>query len=117
MLNTCGITNKVGVRRPEKLELQLNWLFWPTLVMNQAHLQIKTFFRCVSQISTSDPDTNFYFCSQAAAASNNGSTDFIQNLCSIADHRLYKIVKWCKSLPLFKYISVRHFSSNHRNPC
>ncbi|XP_059488339.1 nuclear hormone receptor FTZ-F1 beta isoform X2 [Neocloeon triangulifer] len=41
-----------------------------------------------------------------AAAASNGSTDFIQNLCSIADHRLYKIVKWCKSLPLFKYISI-----------
>lgn len=32
--------------------------------------------------------------------------DFIANLCNIADHRLYKIVKWCKSLPLFKNISV-----------
>ncbi|EAA05755.5 AGAP009399-PA, partial [Anopheles gambiae str. PEST] len=31
----------------------------------------------------------------------------IANLCNIADHRLYKIVKWCKSLPLFKHISVR----------
>jgi hypothetical protein len=47
MLNTCGITNKVGGRRPEKLELQLNWLFWPTLLKTRAHLQIKTFFRCV----------------------------------------------------------------------
>ena len=46
MLNTCGITNKVGGRRPEKLELQLNWLFWPTLLKTRAHLQIKTFFRC-----------------------------------------------------------------------
>lgn len=33
--------------------------------------------------------------------------DLIANLCSVADHRLYKIVKWCKSLPLFKNISVR----------
>lgn len=32
--------------------------------------------------------------------------DFVANLCNIADHRLYKIVKWCKSLPLFKNISV-----------
>jgi nuclear receptor subfamily 5 group A member 3 len=53
--------------------------------------------------SSSTPNQDFL---QAAAASSNGSTDFIQNLCSIADHRLYKIVKWCKSLPLFKYISV-----------
>jgi hypothetical protein len=33
--------------------------------------------------------------------------DSVSSLCSIADHRLYKIVKWCKSLPLFKNIQVR----------
>lgn len=53
--------------------------------------------------------------SSAALATNpllagvNGddtSPDLIANLCSVADHRLYKIVKWCKSLPLFKNISV-----------
>ena len=37
------------------------------------------------------------------------STDLTANLCNIADHRLYKIVKWCKSLPLFKNISVSTF--------
>lgn len=40
---------------------------------------------------------------------NGNSTqhpDFLSNLCNIADHRLYKIVKWCKSLPLFKNISI-----------
>lgn len=36
----------------------------------------------------------------------NSSPDMIITLCNIADHRLYKIVKWCKSLPLFKNISV-----------
>ncbi|XP_025417508.1 nuclear hormone receptor FTZ-F1 beta isoform X2 [Sipha flava] len=36
----------------------------------------------------------------------NSGTDFLSNLCNIADHRLYKIVKWCKSLPLFKNISI-----------
>lgn len=35
-----------------------------------------------------------------------GGPDFLANLCNIADHRLYKIVKWCKSLPLFKNISI-----------
>ncbi|KAI1289481.1 Nuclear hormone receptor FTZ-F1 beta [Halotydeus destructor] len=34
------------------------------------------------------------------------SGDFVSNLISIADHRLYKIVKWCKSLPLFKDITM-----------
>jgi hypothetical protein len=33
--------------------------------------------------------------------------DSVSSLCSIADHRLYKIVKWCKSLPLFKNIQVK----------
>lgn len=37
---------------------------------------------------------------------NTNNPDFLSNLCNIADHRLYKIVKWCKSLPLFKNISV-----------
>ncbi|XP_041973732.1 nuclear hormone receptor FTZ-F1 beta [Aricia agestis] len=34
------------------------------------------------------------------------SADFLADLCHVADHRLYKIVKWCKSLPLFKNISI-----------
>lgn len=42
--------------------------------------------------------------------SNSNSTlhsdSQVSNLCNIADHRLYKIVKWCKSLPLFKNISI-----------
>lgn len=37
---------------------------------------------------------------------NLNGADLVANLCNIADHRLYKIVKWCKSLPLFKNISV-----------
>lgn len=40
------------------------------------------------------------------AGSAESNPDFVSNLCNIADHRLYKIVKWCKSLPLFKNISV-----------
>ena len=43
----------------------------------------------------------------SAGISSDSSPDLIANLCNIADHRLYKIVKWCKSLPLFKHISVR----------
>lgn len=47
--------------------------------------------------------------SQITSNSNGNSAqhpDFVSNLCNIADHRLYKIVKWCKSLPLFKNISI-----------
>lgn len=40
------------------------------------------------------------------ASSSDTNPDFVSNLCNIADRRLYKIVKWCKSLPLFKNISV-----------
>ncbi|XP_031617038.1 nuclear hormone receptor FTZ-F1 beta [Contarinia nasturtii] len=40
------------------------------------------------------------------ANSEDTSPDLIANLCNVADHRLYKIVKWCKSLPLFKNISI-----------
>lgn len=35
-----------------------------------------------------------------------GDQDFLSNLCNIADNRLYKIVKWCKSLPLFREIGM-----------
>ncbi|EAA05800.4 AGAP009400-PA, partial [Anopheles gambiae str. PEST] len=42
----------------------------------------------------------------SAGISSDSSPDLIANLCNIADHRLYKIVKWCKSLPLFKHISI-----------
>uniref|UniRef100_A0A1Q3F3U7 Putative nuclear hormone receptor ftz-f1 beta n=1 Tax=Culex tarsalis TaxID=7177 RepID=A0A1Q3F3U7_CULTA len=42
----------------------------------------------------------------SAGISSESSPDLIANLCNIADHRLYKIVKWCKSLPLFKNISI-----------
>jgi nuclear receptor subfamily 5 group A protein 3 len=48
--------------------------------------------------------------SSAHLAATNGAADgdYLTSLCSIADHRLYKIVKWCKSLPLFKNIQVIH---------
>lgn len=46
----------------------------------------------------------------ALAGSTDTNPDFVANLCNIADHRLYKIVKWCKSLPLFKNISVCSYS-------
>lgn len=42
----------------------------------------------------------------AGLSSSETNPDMIANLCNVADHRLYKIVKWCKSLPLFKNISI-----------
>ncbi|XP_061395260.1 nuclear hormone receptor FTZ-F1 beta-like [Musca vetustissima] len=42
----------------------------------------------------------------SAGLSSSTNPDLIAHLCKVADHRLYKIVKWCKSLPLFKNISI-----------
>ncbi|XP_055932575.1 nuclear hormone receptor FTZ-F1 beta-like [Argiope bruennichi] len=36
----------------------------------------------------------------------DGEQDFLSTLCNVADNRLYKIVKWCKSLPLFREIGM-----------
>ncbi|XP_066999623.2 nuclear hormone receptor FTZ-F1 beta [Anabrus simplex] len=44
--------------------------------------------------------------SKPSANNSNNNPDFLSNLCNIADHRLYRLVKWCKSLPLFKNISI-----------
>lgn len=49
------------------------------------------------------------------ANGENTNPDLIANLCNVADHRLYKIVKWCKSLPLFKNISVSLSFEINRN--
>ena len=44
---------------------------------------------------------------QARQAMENDSGNILSTmLCDIADSRLYRIVKWCKSLPLFKNITV-----------
>lgn len=53
--------------------------------------------------------TNPLLASAGLSQADNSNPDLIANLCNIADHRLYKIVKWCKSLPLFKNISVCAF--------
>lgn len=52
-------------------------------------------------LSTPTPSSSTPSASKATA-----SPDFLSKLCNIADNRLYKIVKWCKSLPLFKHISI-----------
>ena len=37
---------------------------------------------------------------------NSADEGMVQTLAEMADKRLYKLVKWCKSLPLFKNILV-----------
>ncbi len=44
--------------------------------------------------------------SSSAAEGEDGDNNNPQNLTVMADKRLYKLVKWCKSLPLFKNILV-----------
>lgn len=39
-------------------------------------------------------------------ASSHKGEDIVQTLTMMADQRLYKLVKWCKSLPLFKNILI-----------
>lgn len=56
--------------------------------------------------TSSEAIKNNPFLASAGVTNDNSSPDMIATLCKIADHRLYKIVKWCKSLPLFKNISV-----------
>lgn len=55
--------------------------------------------------SSGSPSANPFLAASGITAQNS-SPDFLADLCKIADHRLYKIVKWCKSLPLFKNISI-----------
>lgn len=64
-----------------------------------------------SSSSTSAIASNPLLASAGLGSGEDSNPDLIANLCSVADHRLYKIVKWCKSLPLFKNISV---SSNSK---
>ncbi|ALC38803.1 Hr39, partial [Drosophila busckii] len=58
--------------------------------------------------SSSEPQMTNPLLASAGLSSNgeNANPDLIAHLCNVADHRLYKIVKWCKSLPLFKNISI-----------
>ena len=55
--------------------------------------------------SSSDTIKNNPFLASAGVSCTD-NPDMIATLGRIADQRLYKIVKWCKSLPLFKNISV-----------
>ncbi|KAG4071354.1 hypothetical protein HA402_004058 [Bradysia odoriphaga] len=64
----------------------------------------------LNQAPSSTPSGNLaanpLLASAGLANGDNSNPDLIANLCNVADHRLYKIVKWCKSLPLFKHISI-----------
>ena len=47
------------------------------------------------------------FVKRSLVEHNNAADEhMVQTLANMADKRLYKLVKWCKSLPLFKNILV-----------
>ena len=65
---------------------------------------------CSSQELSFPLDSGELSC---CGASSSGTEDSVRNsedtfrtLTMMADQRLYKLVKWCKSLPLFKNILV-----------
>ncbi len=43
---------------------------------------------------------------RSSSSNTSSNQDYLQELCAAADRRLYRLVKWCKSLPLFKNIQV-----------
>ena len=43
---------------------------------------------------------------KSSSSSPGKGEDIVQTLTMMADQRLYKLVKWCKSLPLFKNILI-----------
>jgi len=51
---------------------------------------------------------HLWFSSQPHEGTSHEDLDesMVQTLAEMADKRLYKLVKWCKSLPLFKNILV-----------
>ena len=46
-----------------------------------------------------------------AGGGAEGGDSLASTVTRMADQRLYKLVKWCKSLPLFKNIMVKTFPS------
>ncbi|XP_076359943.1 nuclear hormone receptor FTZ-F1 beta-like isoform X2 [Tachypleus tridentatus] len=60
-------------------------------------MSVEHLWHCSENEMTKIPD-------QLDDKSTDGDCDLLTTLCKIADNRLYKIVKWCKSLPLFKEI-------------
>ena len=70
-----------------------------------------------SAAATAAQMTNPLLASAGLSNGENTNPDLIAHLCNVADHRLYKIVKWCKSLPLFKNISVISLFANKEKNC
>uniref|UniRef100_A0A336K8C1 CSON001450 protein n=1 Tax=Culicoides sonorensis TaxID=179676 RepID=A0A336K8C1_CULSO len=105
--DTCFKLETKGQKNPEKSKI-------PVLleeIMEVEHLwqynesELERLNQTPKNTST-DSLTKNPLLANAGLSGDNTNPDMIINLCNIADHRLYKIVKWCKSLPLFKNISI-----------
>ena len=62
--------------------------------------------------STRSAEKNVHNASLDVTQSDLPEDNMIQTLTNMADKRLFKLVKWCKSLPLFKNILVSFFEFN-----
>ena len=56
--------------------------------------------------STKPQDRNLPMAFDEVDMTNHTEENMVQTLTNMADRRLFKLVKWCKSLPLFKNILV-----------
>lgn len=74
----------------------------------QEIMDVERLWHCNDREMLDSPSSNHHHSPSSAPSSpsQQNNADSNPELCNIADHRLYKIVKWCKSLPLFKNISI-----------
>ena len=74
----------------------------------QEIMDVERLWHCSDREMLDSPSSNHRHSPSSAPSSpsQQNNADTSPELCNIADSRLYKIVKWCKSLPLFKNISV-----------
>jgi nuclear receptor subfamily 5 group A member 3 len=108
-LNGVGDVMKVTVPSllQEIMDVEYLWQYNES-ELSRLNQQSMTSSSEAAASSSSEAIKNNPFLASAGVTNDNSSPDMIATLCKIADHRLYKIVKWCKSLPLFKNISVRN---------
>ena len=59
-----------------------------------------------SQPGGTATNTTSSLINQKEDGSDASEDQMVETLANMADKRLYKLVKWCKSLPLFKNIVV-----------
>ena len=59
-----------------------------------------------SQPGGTATNTTSNLINQKEGGSDASEDQMVETLANMADKRLYKLVKWCKSLPLFKNIVV-----------